>query len=341
MNLHQEAHVKLVRSYLAVSMRSVKTIYEPLYEKVSRARGRHAWAEHESQRAEDVAHELAEAVRSHGSELLRAPDLPVIVRAGRGVPAGVPEHEMLVLADEDELPPKMKPAEVGRLTQIVQTLWLVGDALKRLSVQESVRAGKELDPPISFEEHFLYGTHGAVLRRRTAPTEAFEREEKPYGFEYARAGMLRALKLLFVIVAEIPMVELRVSRAVALAYMADVFSPAAFRELEALVKKYKRSEHLVVGDKLLRELFDGMPGSAREVVDYVASQRALTTGQFCEVVDISDRSSPMVLFTASPHSNLVQYTIEASQRKARRVMIANPAVNDAKVLADWIKWVEE
>lgn len=341
MNLHQEAHVKLVRSYLAVSMRSVKTVYEPLYDKVQRARGRHAWAEHESARAETVAHELAEAVRSHGAELLRAPDLPVIVRAGRAAPAGVPEHEMLVLEDEESLPEKMKPAEVGRLTQIAQTLWLVSDALKRLSVKESVRSAKELDPPISFEEHFLYGAHGAVLRRRKAPTPAFEREEKPYGFEYARAGMLRALKLLFVVVAEIPMVELRVSRAVAMAYMADRYSPQAFRELEALILKYKRSEHLVQGDRLLKEMYDQMPGAAREAVNYVASQRALTTGQFCEVVDMSDRASPMVLYTASPHSNVVQYTIEASQRKAHRVMIANPAVNDAKVLADWIRWVEE
>jgi hypothetical protein len=333
--------VKLVRNYLAVSMREAKKVFEPLYEKVQRARGRRAWAEHESARAEALSHQLGEAVRSHGSALLRAPELPVVVRAGKPLPPGVPEHEILVLADEEDLPPKMKPAEVGRLTQISQTLWLVSDALNRLSVAESVRASKQLDPPISFEEHFLYGVHGAVLRRRKAPTAEFEREEKPYGFEYARAGMLRALKLLFVIVAEIPMVELRLPRAVALAYEADVYSPEAFREIEALVAKYKRSEHLVVGDQLLKDLYDGMPGAAREVVDYVARQRAISTGQFCEVVDLSDRSAPMVLYTASPHSNVVQYTIEAAQRKARRVIIANPGVNDAAILADWIAWVEE
>jgi hypothetical protein len=343
MNLQQEAHVKLIRSYLALSMREVKKIYEPLYEKVRMARGvRRAWAEHESDRAETVAHDLAEAVRSHGAELARTPDLPVIVRASRAVPAGVPEHEILVLADEDDPPEPMKAAEAGRIGQISQTLFVVADSLRRLSVSGSMSAAKQSKTPITWEEHFLYGEHMAVLRRRgQQPPPEFEREEKPYGFEFARAGMLRALKLLFVVVAEIPMVELRVSRSIALAYMADVYTPQVQRELSTLLKKYKRVEHLRAGDELISDLAQGMPGAAREAVNYVAQQRALATGQFCEVVDVSDRQAPMVLYTASPHANVVQYTIEASQRKARRVMIGNPSVNDVKVLVDWIAWVEK
>ena len=341
MNLHQEAHVKLVRSDLAESMRVAKTFYEPLYEKVARARGRRAWAEHESADAESLAHDLGVAVKAEGTELLRAPELPTIVREGRPYPSGVRSHEILELSDEEDLPPKMKPAEVGRLTQITQTLWLVGDSLERLSVSESVQSSKQMDPPITMEEHFLYGAHGRVIRSRgRAMTEAFAREEKPYGFEYARAGMLRALKLLFVITAEIPMVQLSISRAVAMAYVADYYTPATHRELDVLIRKYKRIEHLKLGDELLTDLRNEMPGAAKEAVDDVARLRALSTGQFCEVVDLSDRNAPVVLYTASPHANVISMTIEASQHKAKRAIIANPRVNDVKVLTDWIRWVE-
>jgi hypothetical protein len=342
MNLNQEAHISYVRHLLAVDMQTTKKVYEPLYEKVRMARGRHAWSAQQTAEAESIAHQLGAAVTSHGTALLRTQDLPVIVREGRPVPKDVEAHEVLVLADQDNPPPGMSPSEVGRVMQIAQTLWLVGDSLKRLSIAESASEGKKLSPPISMEEYFLYGKYGAVLRRgREAPTVEFERDEKPYGFEFARAGMLRALKVMFVVTADIRMVELRVPAHIALAYLTDSYTEQAQRELHELMAKYRHLGGLEKRGELYDDVKNGIPGAARELVNYVARETAVKTGKFCEVIDASDRNSPTVLFTASPHSNVIEYTIEMTMHKAHRVANPRRGLSDAKILTSWIRWVEE
>lgn len=340
----QETHVRAVRAHVAVVARHTQQLFEPLYKKAERntpwtdteAESAEAWREalayHCSEAAVALQAQHQDAVNLAEGYLRQAEKIE-----GKGGPLAERLFDTYVGLSRaigaspglHGLPPKQQHI----IDRVWATLAAAHEHLGAMSMSEAKSRSSRI-PGVTWMEFYLYGPwRKHLLLRRELPEE----ERKPFGFEFARAALLRAFKNLFVAVADVEIRYIRLPAAATIAYTTGWVKPEAYRELDTVLEKFPP---LAPGAKAERgnwraALNKGEPDAFRGLIDAVARELGVEKGKFVEILGPDDE----VVGTASPHANVIEYTLEVTRRKARRQIIANPNA-EVKALVDFIRWAE-